>query len=193
MKKAIVFDFFGVIGKSVYQVLFEKIGSIQPANDAKIHDLHKALDNGFLSQDEFLSQYAELAGVSKSEFEDIFHDSTSRFAVSNELIEYINSLKAKCIKIGLLSNVNKEAYEEFIVPILSRINFDNIVLSFEVKLAKPSVEIYELTADRLGVDISDCVMVDDNVENCEGARSAGMDAICYKSTTQFKKDLKIYI
>ena len=49
MKKAIVFDFFGVIGKSVYQVLFEKIGSIQPANDAKIHDLHKALDNGFLS------------------------------------------------------------------------------------------------------------------------------------------------
>ena len=131
--------------------------------------------------------------MSKSEFEDIFHDSTSRFAVSNELIEYINSLKAKCIKIGLLSNVNKEAYEEFIVPILSRINFDNIVLSFEVKLAKPSVEIYELTADRLGVDISDCVMVDDNVENCEGARSAGMDAICYKSTTQFKKNLKIYI
>ena len=51
MTRAIIFDFFGVIGASVYQLIAEKI-DIKAENIQAITDLHKALDNGYINQEE---------------------------------------------------------------------------------------------------------------------------------------------
>lgn len=52
--------------------------------------------------------------------------------------------------------------------------FDAVVLSGVVGVAKPSPEIYRLTARRLEIEAEDCVMVDDLRRNVDGAVEAGM-------------------
>jgi HAD superfamily hydrolase (TIGR01509 family) len=56
--------------------------------------------------------------------------------------------------------------------------------------AKPEPEAYEITADRLGVRLEECVMIDDRLELCEGAQAVGMKAIMYKGLKQLKTDLE---
>lgn len=189
MTKAIIFDFFGVIGASVYQLIAEKI-DIKPENIQKITDLHKALDNGYINQEEFFQTYAELTGMSLNDFLKIYHDSDKRFAVSEKLLSYIKELKNQGYLIGLLSNVNEEGYMEFIKPIEQRGLFDTVVPSFQFGIAKPDQEIFKICATKLNVEITDCVMVDDVSANCEGAISVGMQAICYKNIHQFKNEIQ---
>ncbi len=192
MTKAIIFDFFGVIGASVYRLIAEKI-DIKPDDIQKITDLHKALDNGFINREEFFQTYAELTGMSLNDFLKIYHDSDRRFSVSENLLSYIKELKIQGYLIGLLSNVNEEAYVEFIKPIEQRGLFDAVVPSFLFGIAKPDQEIFKICADRLNVDITECVMVDDVLANCEAAISVGMQAVQYISFTDFKTKLVNYI
>jgi putative hydrolase of the HAD superfamily len=55
--------------------------------------------------------------------------------------------------------------------------FKVIVNSHRVKMAKPDVRIYRLAAERIGVEPSACVHIDDLAQNVDGAREAGFQAI----------------
>jgi epoxide hydrolase-like predicted phosphatase len=59
--------------------------------------------------------------------------------------------------------------------------FDAIVRSDEVGLRKPDPQIYLLTADRLEVPPTECVFVDDLLQNVEGARAVGMHAFVHRN------------
>ncbi|EIF00321.1 HAD-IA family hydrolase [Saccharomonospora glauca] len=59
--------------------------------------------------------------------------------------------------------------------------FDTLVFSGEVGVAKPDAAVYRLTADRLGVEVGDCVFVDDSSRNVAGAVAAGMVGIRHVS------------
>ena len=56
------------------------------------------------------------------------------------------------------------------------------MISGEVGLHKPQPEIFELGAERVGLEPSDCVFVDDLRENCAGAEAVGMTAVLHRDT-----------
>lgn len=58
--------------------------------------------------------------------------------------------------------------------------FDAIVLSGAVGVAKPSAEIYRLTARRLELEAGECAMVDDLRRNVDGAVEAGMVGVHHR-------------
>ncbi|MFC7341500.1 HAD-IA family hydrolase [Saccharopolyspora griseoalba] len=58
--------------------------------------------------------------------------------------------------------------------------FDAVVLSGVEGVAKPSPEIYWLTAHRLGLEPQECVMVDDLPRNVAGAVDAGMVGVHHR-------------
>jgi epoxide hydrolase-like predicted phosphatase len=58
--------------------------------------------------------------------------------------------------------------------------FDDIVISAEVGMAKPTPEIFRLAADRLGLPPAGCVFVDDWDQNVEAARGVGMQAVLHR-------------
>lgn len=189
MIKAIIFDFFGVIGQSFYALIHEDYKTNDQQN-RQFRELHKALDYEFITQKEFLQAYADILHISVKEMQKLFDDRNRRFGPSKHLLEYIKTLRKK-YKIGLLSNMTKESYLEFIEPIKG--NFDAIITSYQAKLAKPERAIYELCAKQLGLDTSECLMVDDSYYNCEGARAAGMEAIEYTDLDNFKKGLAKFL
>jgi putative hydrolase of the HAD superfamily len=51
--------------------------------------------------------------------------------------------------------------------------FDVLVLGFAVGARKPDPEVYRRTAELLGLEPEDCVVVDDLARNVRGARAAG--------------------
>ena len=101
----------------------------------------------------------------------------------------VKQLKEEGIKVGLLTNSVPEFW-----PVIERtINtnlFDYIVDSSQVGIRKPDERIYELTARKLGVSTSSCVMIDDLYHNIKGAEQAGMAGILFTSAEETEYAIK---
>lgn len=185
MITAIIFDFFGVVGQSTYQLVVSDM-TLSSEQKLQLSDLHKSMDNGFVNDTEFLQQYAQILNMDYTEFVQKYYESEHRFQNSSIILDLVAELR-KQYKVGLLSNVGADGYNKFIAPIIH--NFDSVVASFETGLAKPERAIFEYAAQQLKADVSECIMIDDSESNCEGARAAGMYAIHFTSARALKADL----
>lgn len=108
---------------------------------------------------------------------------------NEKLLTFISQMRSD-VKIGLLSNIGSGAIET-IFPKAERTKiFDASVLSGEVGMVKPYPEIYLLTAERLEVEASECLFIDDSEDNCAGACEAGMKSLLFRSTHQAVSDMK---
>ena len=56
------------------------------------------------------------------------------------------------------------------------ITFREQFISCEMKLLKPSPEIYQEAVRRIGLPAGEILFIDDNRENVEGARAVGLQA-----------------
>lgn len=184
MIKAVIFDFFGVVGLSTYAMMAEKYHFTVEQRTAT-WDLHRAYDAGYVSRKEFYQAYADIIGISETALVAAFQEAESHMGIHQPVIDWADELR-QVYKVALLSNVSQQAYH-FITPIEQ--HFDTIIASFQVRIAKPDRVIYELMAQKLGVDASDCVMIDDSTINCQGAITAGMQAVLYTSLADAKKQL----
>ena len=104
------------------------------------------------------------------------------------LVDYIRSLKPRYLT-GIISN----AWDDVRRMIFERWNFgdafDQIVLSAEVKLAKPAPRIFHLALEKLSVVPEEAVFIDDYAPNIDGAHAVGMHAIQFHSSEQARADL----
>lgn len=67
--------------------------------------------------------------------------------------------------------------------------FEDIVLSGDVRLAKPDVRIFHLLLERIGKSAGECLLIDDSQVNVEAAREIGFQAIHFQSAEQLKAEL----
>ena len=67
--------------------------------------------------------------------------------------------------------------------------FRGILVSGAERLAKPDPAIFHLFADRYGLDLANCVFIDDNMKNAEAARALGMGAIRFENPVQLRQEL----
>ena len=186
MIKAIIFDCFGVLytdGKSVI------IDRCPDDNKQELGDLFMQADYGYISGDEFSEKAAALLGIEVSE---LLTMSESVYVRNEQLLERIMQYK-KRFKIGLLSNVSEEFFNELFSAADQSTLFDTVVLSSQVGLIKPSADIYLLTATRLGVEPNEAIMIDDVERNVEGARNTGMYGIRHSSTSETIDELEALI
>ena len=92
----------------------------------------------------------------------------------------------------MLSNSSANWLDELFTP--EDINlFDDIILSYEVRVTKPDPRIYRLAAERLGVETKQSVLVDDVKRYVEGAETVGMQAIWYRDFGQMKTELEMIL
>jgi epoxide hydrolase-like predicted phosphatase len=182
--KAIIFDCFGVLIMGGRQSLALDF----PEQQQALHDLSVRSDYGFIERDEYAQELIKLTGVTPEEFRRKYWSKN----VHNEpMFEWVRALKKEGqYKIGLLSNIGIKWLDEFLPEEERRELFDDVVLSYQVGMIKPDQKIFELTAERLGVEPNECVMIDDLLENVEAATAVGMNAIVYDTTTQTKLELE---
>ncbi len=181
--KAIIFDCFGVLVINRRTAMFQDYPQLQK----EFHDIDLQDNYGYISRDEYNQAIGMLIGLTAHEVEEKYWDGATRNEIAIDFARQLHS--GGQYKVGLLSNVGRGWLDDFFKPAERHGIFDAEVLSGEVGMIKPAREIYELTAERLGVLPSECVMVDDVVENIDGAERAGMAGIVFVSIDQLKSDL----
>jgi putative hydrolase of the HAD superfamily len=103
------------------------------------------------------------------------------WGVDREMLTVLERLRAD-YRLGVLSNHHNRARRMLDETGISRL-FHEIVISAEVKVAKPSEAAFRLALERLGVVASETVFIDDNADNVWTARSMGMAAIEHRSAS----------
>lgn len=97
----------------------------------------------------------------------------------SEPLENVNDLairlKGEGYQIYVLSNANVNIMEQ-LGHAPATPHLDGVVVSGIERVMKPDPAIFLLLCERYGLAPEECIFIDDNADNCEGARVAGMHA-----------------
>jgi epoxide hydrolase-like predicted phosphatase len=187
MIKAVIFDCYGVLYPDTFWTLAsEYLGEGLQQKRPELHDLIRRADMGQIDRGTLWQSFAELVGRDYMAVQERLKQFTG---LDKRLLTLIEELKPN-FKIGMISNVGQGFIERMFVDEPASHYFDDLVLSSSVGMIKPDKRIYEIAAERLGVDPSECVFVDDLEKNVVGAQEAGMQAIRYKDYHQAVKELR---
>lgn len=182
--RAIIFDYFGVIRPDIFVATYTHFGGDPVADEQFIADTIYASNSGHIPSS--IPVIAKHLGIAP-------HEWAAKISApqkhDEQLVRYIKLLKND-YKTALLSNISRGRLKEILAPGDLTACFDITIGSGETGYAKPDIEIFQLAAEKLGVKPSECVMVDDRADYCQGAENAGMQAIVYRTFPQFKRDIK---
>lgn len=188
MIKALIFDCFGVFYTDPV-FAYMRDPATPPEKAEALHALDEQAAHGNLSKASFVTQAAQLVGITEDEAEQRFFHSDER---NEQLIELVQELR-KTYKVAMLSNIGSDMMDGFFSSEERGRFFDQVVLSGDVKLAKPDRAIFELACKRLGVEPHEAVMIDDMQSTCDIVKNFGMQSICYKSFDQCKAELDVIL
>src|SRR5258708_653837 len=145
----------------------------EPEKAAQILTTIIASNKGSISPEESRDTVAGILGITTDEYITRIKNGEVK---DQALLEYAASLR-KNYKIGLLSNISSKGLDVRFNPGELDKYFDVVVVSGVISYAKPEAQAYEITADKLGVRLVECIMIDDREEYCAGASGVGMQAI----------------
>ncbi len=123
-------------------------------------------------------------------FEDIKKAYNEIFTLKKDTFQLVKTLKAKGMRLGVLSNTSQPHWEyvQTTFPELFS-QFDVLLGSHELHLAKPDKQIYLAAAQAAGVKPSEILFFDDLNINIVGARIAGFDAVQFFDAAQAEEEL----
>ena len=145
------------------------------------HDLH-LLETGAISDEEFfdrmVQRYVAAGGHAEvdgriAEFV-VFGDGMVACAA---MVDAVRQVKGAGYRTALLTNISRsgEALWSSMLPVDEL--FDVVVDSSQVGLRKPDPAIFRLTCERLGLEPTECLFVDDLRCNVSAATELGMTTI----------------
>lgn len=187
--QAVIFDYGGVMTNSIRSIVgawMERDG-IDPSSfsdamrewlgsDAAEGNPVHLLETGDMAIEEFDLHLASrlrtvdgrpvaASGLSASLFAGMHPDEA--------MFDLVAELRDMGVPVGLLSNSWGNGYPR------QRLDacFDVVVISGEVGMRKPNLDIYQHCLAGIGIDAGSAIFVDDAEQNIDGARRAGMRAI----------------
>jgi HAD superfamily hydrolase (TIGR01509 family) len=185
MIKALIFDCFGVFyADPVFAYMRDS--ATPPKKAEALHALDKQAARGELSKSGFIEQAAELLGRSTDEIDQQFFQGHDR---NQELIDFAQQAR-KRYKVGLLSNIGGDMMDGFFTPTERQKLFDSVILSGDVKMAKPDKAIFELMMNKLGASASEIIFIDDSENHIQGAEKIGIESIQFVSNKQLRRELE---
>ena len=105
--------------------------------------------------------------------------------------ELVKELKDKGFHVYGLTNWSCETFNQvrYVYPIFALM--EDMVVSGEEHLLKPDEAIFRRLLEKFSLKAEECLFIDDNLANVEGARKAGLHAIRFQDAEQLKKDLPV--
>lgn len=105
------------------------------------------------------------------------------------MAELVRRCRSCGLKLYLLSNASIR-HREYWQSVPGSECFDGRVISAEEGCVKPDPEIYLRLLARFGLRAEDCLFVDDTMENVEGARRVGMQAVLFCGAAALEEELR---
>lgn len=193
MTKHVVFDIGGVLV------------DWDPAR-AWIDDLGEAETRAFLDRIAFDKlNFACDAGASFSDAAHMLSDPADRQRLAQYVERYQQTVPQKIsqtwdilyalrdagVRVFAITNWSAETWSEGCKahPELAEV-FETTIVSGQIGIVKPSVQIFTHFCTQAGVSANDCIFIDDGLHNCLGAQAAGMDAIHFTGPDVLKSALQ---
>jgi len=147
--------------------------------DTACRELLIGLETGQIDEARFEPEFAAMLGVAEPEglIDRLFAGS----APDPPMVDAVLAARRAGVKTGLISNSwGTRRYDRTQLAEL----FDGVVISGEVGMRKPAPEMYLLGAERIGLEPSACVFVDDLPFNLEPASDLGMATVHHVDAEQ---------
>lgn len=189
MKRAVIFDFYGVLALNGWQAFKAKHFSEHVETWDEVFELGRKVDAGLADYSDLISFTAKKTGES----EDMVRYQLEHTVANDELLGYIAAKLKPKYKLGILSNASNPEVLGDVLSVQQLALFSSTTLSREVGYTKPEPEMYEAAASRLGVEAGECVFIDDQERHALGAREIGMQALVYTNLEQFKSDFEALV
>lgn len=180
MIEAVILDFGGVVFRNKEDYEGPR-GSLNVNPDT----WHKA-GLGLVEDEVAFNEMAKNHGVTADEIKKWLF---SKREPNQELIDLISRLKPG-IKTAVLNNGLKTLFREFIAKYELEDKFDVLMNSAEEGVKKPDPEIYRRVCEQLGVDPENCLLVDDDQKNIDGAKELGMETVFFTNTTDLEAQFR---
>lgn len=142
-----------------------------------------AHERGELAEEEFLARFAAQLGLAPGAMDNLWAD----LQLDELMFEVIGDVRRRGVRTCLLSN--SWGLTVYPRPLLATV-FDGIVISGEVGMRKPDVEIFLHAAAVIGVEPARCLVVDDSPSNFPGAHAAGMAVIYHHDAATTARALR---
>lgn len=131
-------------------------------------------DRGALTWEETVSTMSDLMQMPYNHCDEILHEAIAQTRPVAATSELIGQLKEAGYKLFVLSNMSFEFIADFRkYPILKQ--FDGEIISCYHNLIKPERAIYELTANKFGLNPAETLFIDDKPVNTTAAAKFGFN------------------
>lgn len=180
----LVFDFFGVICSEVAPFWLARYFSPDDAIAIK-RDLVGLADAGEVSQEELFTRLGDLSGQNALNVAEQWMQLVS---ISESMLSLLDEYR-QIYRVALLTNSPSPFVRQILEIWDLRRRFQSIVVSSEVALAKPDPRIYLLMLERLQVTPAQCLMIDDNLRNINGAKAVGMKGHLFLDEAELRNAL----
>lgn len=110
------------------------------------------------------------------------------FSLDDKTIQIMHQL-SQTIHIGIISNTNTLHYEYIIRTYHVWDPITYAILSFQVGARKPDKRIYNSLIEKSNLKPEEILMIDDKIENIQGARQAGFDTILFTNADSLRREL----
>jgi len=188
MTKAILFDWHGVLDKTLLAGLFERLSSESkiPVKTIKekLRDISRIYALGNLQESDFWLFVRNEINIKPSQIK-YLKNYINSISLNEELWQYLPKLK-KEYTLAILSDCPLEKA----VLIRKNVNlgiFDKIFFSAEVHLDKSMPEFFYLAVESLGIKNEEALLVDDSRKNTDFAIQLGMRAHIFTDVKGFSR------
>jgi len=152
-----------------------------------------AYDEGKLTGVTFWQKFARDAGLSLSteQINELNRQDARMWTTSNPaMLAWQRALKAAGIRTAILSNMGDSVLENIKREFRWIDDFDVLVWSYQLHMAKPDPAIYRHALEQLGTRPQDTLFIDDKRVNIDAALALDMKALEFTTVDRLRKDLE---
>lgn len=182
-KTGVIFDMDGVIchtnpfHKKAFEAFFDKyeIPYSEPEFEAHMYGKH----NGYIMSHFFKRtvQGAELLSL-EDEKESMFREIYKTQIQSLPHYQaFLSALKAEGVLTGVATSAPRANLDLILDGLVIRNQMESVMSSEDVSTHKPSPEVYLKTAERLGLEPSQCLVFEDSFSGVSAGLNAGMKVV----------------
>jgi epoxide hydrolase-like predicted phosphatase len=194
MMRAVIFDYGSVLARTLDphpRAVWEEQLGLEPGGlQQRVHNDTSWIEVqcGRLSVEAYWCDVGQQLGLKPPETARMRNDFYRGDKRNDELVAYIDQVRAAGLRTAVLSNFSKEL-RSFLEHHTLLDHFDQIAISAEIGVMKPSAKAYQAVLAMLDLPAAACVFVDDQPGNIDAAEALGMRGIVFRDNPSCIEEL----
>lgn len=193
--KFIYFDLGKVLVDFSVERMCRQIGEVAGVDAGRVAEvvfdgkLQEQSETGQLSDREFYEAFCQRTDT-RPDFDALRRAGSDIFELNPTMLPIVAQLLRTGCRLGVLSNTCQSHWEHCRdrYHVIGEA-FEVHALSYRIKAAKPSAEIFQAAAELAGVAPKDIFFTDDTAGHVAAAQAAGFDAVQFTSAPQIATEL----